>query len=223
MNKPNIRCPDKKTLLLRTLFCILGNAIIGLGVAMSKTADFGIDPFNGMCMSVSAFFDINYMLYTWTFNLCCFVFEILWGRHYIHIGTFINWFLVSYAVTFFLNLSGPVSIPHPETVPGRIVLLVLSLLVISFGLAVYQIADLGIAPYDAIPFMFCERHPNFPYFWARIILDSACVTGILLTHGDLLGVGTLLTALGLGPVVHLFMVLLKKLVSAFHGSEKKTA
>lgn len=215
MKKLNI---DRKTLTLRVLACILGNAIIGLGVAMSKTADFGIDPFNGMCMSVSAFFGINYMIYTWTFNLCCFLFEIIWGRHYINIGTFINWFLVSYAVTFFLNLRDTLTLNVPATVVGRIVLLVASLIVISLGLAIYQLADLGIAPYDAIPFMFCERHKKFPYFWARIILDSLAVSGILLTHGDLLGVGTLLTALGLGPVVHLFMNILRKL---FMKNEKE--
>ena len=48
-----------------------------------------------------------------------------------------------------------------------------------------------------------------------MIEDSLCVLGIVFTlnpEEHLLGIGTLLFALGLGPIIHLFMNLLKKLL-----------
>ncbi len=210
-----------KELALRTVACIIGNIIIGLGVAMAKIADLGIDPFNGMCMSVSAYWDVPYTTFTLCFNLSCFVFEIIWGRKYINIGTFINWFLICYDVSFFLWLFGGL-FPAPESLAARIILLVGALFVMSFGLAVYQMADLGVSPYDVLPIMFCDRVTKFPYFWARIIVDSLCVTGMLLSKSDLIGIGTLLTALGLGPIIHLFTVLLTR-VMKLKQKEKSAA
>ena len=174
-------------------------------------------------MSVSAFFNIDYRIYTWTFNLLCFTFEIIWGRKYIHIGTFINWFLVSYAVQFFLDTHESLTLPTPQTLPMRVLLLLVALPVISLGLAIYQEADLGIAPYDVIPIMFCERHPKFPYFWARIILDSSAVIGILATGSSLIGIGTLLTALGLGPIINMFSVILEKIFPSLKEGKAKKA
>lgn len=205
-----MKITDRRILTERILICILGNAIIGLGVAVAKIADLGIDPFNGMTMSVAGFLGIDYMVFTWAFNLLCFAAEILWGRKYINIGTFINWFLVSFAVTIFLNLYAILDLPFPSSMAARIPVLIIAVIVMSLGVALYQFADLGIAPFDVIPIMFCDRHPKFPYFWARIILDSAAVLGIILTGSGLIGVGTLITALGLGPIVHFFMYRLKK-------------
>ena len=47
-----------------------------------------------------------------------------------------------------------------------------------------------------------EKLP-IPYFWCRIITDSACVLFALLFHG-LIGIGTLICAVGLGPFISFF-------------------
>ena len=201
---------DRKTLALRILISVLGNTVIGFGVAIAKIADLGIDPFNGMTMGVSGALGVPYPVFTWGFNLLCFTAELIWGRKYINVGTFINWFLVSFAVSGFLSLFGFAGLTTPEGLPPKLAMLLLALLLMSLGLAIYQSVDFGIAPFDAIPIMFCERHPRFPYFWARILLDSTAVLGILLTDRSLCGIGTLATALGLGPIVHFFMNRLQK-------------
>lgn len=206
-----MRKMNRDELIKRILGCILGNLLISLGVTFAKVADLGIDPFNGMCMSVSAFIGIPYTVYTWIFNLVCFAMEFIWGRKYIHIGTFLNWFMVSFVIDFFLKLQGWLGIPSPVQLLPRFLTLGIGLLVTSLGLAIYQRADLGIAPYDVLPIMYCDYHPKFPYFWARVIVDVLCVGGMLLTRSTLIGIGTLLIALGLGPIIHLFTRLLEKL------------
>lgn len=192
----------------RTLACVLGNIILGLGVAITKMAAFGNDPFNGMCMSMSDWLGIPYTVFTPLYNTVLFGFEILWGRKHIHIGTFINWFLLCYAVSFFLWVFEEIGWA-PTGMIYRLAVLLVGLLVVSFGLSVYQLADLGVAPYDAIPLMVCERWPKIPFFWARVALDSLSTVVILLT-GGVVGIGTLLTALCLGPAVHFFTYLLTR-------------
>lgn len=216
----------KKELWIRVIACIIGNLLIALGVALAKIASLGNDPFNGMCMSVSAFFHLPYTVFTWSLHLLFFLFEILWGRKYIHIGTFINWFLISFAVSGILS-GYDLILPRPDGLSVRIVILVFGLVICSLGLAVYQTADLGVAPYDALPIIFCDRFKKFPFFWARMIEDSLCVLGIVFTlnpEEHLLGIGTLLFALGLGPIIHLFMNLLKRLLKntvLFNGTDAK--
>ncbi len=207
---------SKKEWTKHIIACIVGNLLISVGVSLAKIASLGNDPFNGMCMSVSSFFNINYPLFTWGLNLTFFVFELIWGRKYIHIGTFLNWFMISYFVSAILKLYG-LFLPTPESFAIRIPVLVAGVVICSLGIALYQFADLGVSPYDVLPIMFCDTFKKFPYFWARIIEDGVCVIGILLTfnaESKLLGIGTVIFALGMGPIIHLFTNILKK-------SEKK--
>ena len=83
-----------KTTGLKTLLCLLGNFIIGVGVAFIKSAAFGIDPFNGGCMALAGALGVPYTLFTLCLNTVLFIALLLWGRRYMNIGTFINWFLL---------------------------------------------------------------------------------------------------------------------------------
>lgn len=205
--------------------CIIGNIFIGIGVAITKMATLGIDPFNGMCISVSSYFHISYPVFTWSYNTALFIAEIIWGRKYINIGTFINWFLLCYVVAFCIpifekffctNFSDVVSLSDGNLAwkssaaiyALRLAILIGGLIVISFGLALYQIANLGVAPYDALPLMIIDRFPKIKFFFARICFDGTSALIIWLC-GGIVGVGTLATAFGLGPIVHLFMMLLR--------------
>jgi len=203
----------------RIFYCILGNVFIGLGVAFTKIASFGNDSFNGMNMAVSSFFCINFVLYTWLFNLAAFTVEFFFGKKYIFVGTFLNWFLVSFFVSTFLK---PMYLIFPKTpaLPGRIVLLIVGLLICSFGLALYQGSDLGISPYDVLPIIFCDRFQKVPYAIARLTLDvSACF--IMWICGGLLGVGTLVNAIFTGPLVSFYTKAYQKLFKGKQLAPKK--
>jgi len=193
----------------RIFFCVLGNMFIGLGVAFTKIASFGNDSFNGMNMAVSALLGINFVVYTWIFNLASFTFEFFFGKKYIFVGTFLNWFLVSFFVDLFLK---PMYLLFPVTPPllSRIILLLVGLLICCFGLALYQNSNLGISPYDVLPIIFCDRFPKVPYAVARLTLDvSACV--VMWLCGGLLGVGTLVNSFLTGPLVFFYTKIFKKL------------
>ena len=76
------------------------------------------------------------------------------------------------------------------------------MLILSFSCALYQTADVGIAPYDALSLLLARKLP-VPYFWCRIFTDGVCV-GVAFLLGGLIGLGTLVCALALGPFVAFF-------------------
>ena len=67
----------------------------------------------------------------------------------------------------------------------------------------YQTADTGIAPYDALSIILSRRQSKVPYFWCRIATDSICAIAAALL-GGVIGIGTLICALGLGPFITFF-------------------
>ena len=66
----------------------------------------------------------------------------------------------------------------------------------------YQTADLGIAPYDSVSLIMAERLPIL-YFWCRMSNDVICAL-ICYLLGGIVGLGTLICSLGLGPFIQFF-------------------
>ncbi|MBR5869115.1 MAG: hypothetical protein IKZ21_06680 [Clostridia bacterium] len=200
---------NKKELIQRILICILGNVLIGVSVAITKQAAFGNDPFNGMNLAVSAVLGIPYVYYTWIFNLAMFVIEFIFGRKYIFIGTFINWFMVAAVASAVMSPIESMAAGLAGSMPGRIVLLAVGLVICSLGLAVYQRADLGISPFDVVPFLICDRFPKLKFMWPRLALDGSAVLLILLC-GGIVGIGTAAAAFLTGPLVQLYYAIWDK-------------
>ena len=81
-------------------------------------------------------------------------------------------------------------------------MLCVGVLVLSLACALYQTADLGIAPYDALSLTLAGK-TRIRYFWCRILTDSICVVAAF-ALGGIIGAGTLVCALGLGPFIQWF-------------------
>jgi len=118
----------------------------------------------------------------------------------IGLGTLINIFLLGYVVQFSSWLFTAI-IPDPSLII-RIAALLIVIIVISFGSALYFTGDLGVSTYDAIALLMAEKKiAKFKY--CRIATDLVCVIiGYLL--GAVGGIGTLITALFMGPIISFF-------------------
>ena len=89
-----------------------------------------------------------------------------------------------------------------DTLPVQLLWVAVAVLVIALGCSLYQTADLGVAPYDALSLMLADRLP-VPYFGCRVFTDALCAVLAFLL-GGLIGLGTLICAFGLGPFVQFF-------------------
>ena len=184
------------------LVMIIGNIILGLGIAIFKLSGLGNDPFSGMAMALAECVGIEYARFVILMNIGFFIIEIIWGRKLIGLGTIVNALLLGYIVTFFYNLIISV-IDAPQQMAMRVLTVCIGVIITSLGISMYQLPKQGVAPYDSISLIMTERWPKIPYFWHRMSNDVLCALICYLT-GGVVGIGTLVTAFGLGPVIHFF-------------------
>lgn len=183
------------------VMCV-GNIILSLGVAIFKLSGLGNDPFSGMVMALSEKAGMEYAVFLMFLNMAIFIVELAFGRKLIGIGTFVNALLVGYVVTFFYDLLIACT-GEPTQMFQRVLIVCLGVIVSSLGVSLYQYPDQGVAPYDSLSLIMAKKWPKIPYFWHRVSNDAFCAL-ICWISGGIVGLGTLVSAFGLGPVIQFF-------------------
>ena len=185
---------------------LAGMAVAGIAVGFFKRAFFGVDPFQCLCNGINQVIPIGFGTLYMLINAVLLAVDFFLDRHYIGISTFINLFLVGYAAEFSENTLARLF--GDPGLPGRIAFLIIGIVVSCIAAAFYYTADLGVSTYDAIPLHIADRKPKLfgkvlPFRFIRIISDLVCVTvGFVL--GFMPGVGTIVTALFMGPLITFF-------------------
>lgn len=187
----------------RFIAMIVGNLILGLGISIFKFAGMGNDPYTAMIFGVSDYFGFYFPTFQIAFNLGVFlIFECTLGRKYIGIGTIVNMFFLGYIIDFFVKLLYG-TFAEPVTFINQFFVMLIGVFVTCFGVSFYQTADAGVSPFDSVSIIMTDRFKKIPYFWNRIITDAFCTIVCFIT-GGLLGLGTLICAFGIGPIVHFY-------------------
>lgn len=129
---------------------------------------------------------------------------VLVNRRLIGLGTLGNMVLVGYVCDFFTWIWNQILPPGESwSLAVRFVIMVPVLFVFVAAAAAYMTANLGMAPYDCIPFLIVNRWRKLPFFAVRITWDAlAVLIGYLL--GSTVGIVTVLIALAIGPIVPWF-------------------
>lgn len=190
---------------------LLGNTLIGVGVACYRLALFGVDAFTCMNLGVSGFVGISFGNWQLLVNLAMLLAVFFLSRKSIGLGTLVNMVCVGYIADFLcwllLTLWGLL-----PTLPLRILFLILGVLLAALGCALYMDAGLGTAPYDTVaPILVNLTRGKLSFRLARIISDVTAISiGVafcLLARNDLreiIGIGTLINALCSGPLIQFF-------------------
>ena len=187
----------------RIIGMLFGNLLLGIAIGVLRIAELGTDPFATMNLGVSSTLGLSFGFYSVLFNLLLFIFLFINSRELIGFGTFINMFLLGYTADLIVYLFQAMAIG--EIGLGiRFLLLFVGVFISSTGLSLYVTANLGVSPYDALPLMMQEMTNNrIPFGIARLIVDA---TAVLIGYffGAVVGVGTLVVAVSLGPLVSVF-------------------
>lgn len=184
----------------RVIMTVLGVLITGFSVGMFNFSAFGMDPFQVLAHGIWKHLPLGFGSFYLILNLIMLVFIFFIDRHKIGLGTVINIFLLGYVVEFsswlFVNW-----ISYP-TVGLKVLFLIIGIVVICFGSSLYYVADLGVSTYDAVALILSEKKVA-RFQFCRIGSDLICtVLGYLL--GATVGLGTLITALFMGPIIEVF-------------------
>ncbi len=192
----------KKESVRRCAMTVTGVIGSGFSVGMFNASAFGMDPFqvfaHGIWMHLPIGFGTFYML----LNLAMLVGVFLTDRSKIGLGTFLNIFLLGYMVDFSTWIwNRPL---FTDLLVIRAALLVLGVLLLCASSSLYFVGDLGVSTYDAVALCISERK-KWKFFIVRVTCDLlAAITGFAL--GAVLGIGTLVSAFGMGPLITFFNV-----------------
>ena len=147
---------------------LFGVIICAISVGIFKIAALGVDPFQSFMAGLDAVIPIGFgTLYVIT-NAILLLFALIFDRHYIHIATFINLFLLGYITQFSYEFLQTVFID--PSVPVRVACLIVGVVIICFGSAFYMTADLGVSTYDAIALIICNTWKKGKFQYVRNFL-----------------------------------------------------
>ncbi|WP_243773425.1 membrane protein YczE [Actinomadura barringtoniae] len=174
----------------------VGLALYGLGIALQVSSGLGNDPWDVFHQGLSRQFGLS--IGTWIVIAGALV-MLLWIplRQRPGLGTISNVVLVGVFADLFLYL-----LPDPHPLAIRWTYLVAAILVGGFATGCYIGAGFGAGPRDGLMTGLAARGHSIRVVRTGIEL-SVFVAGWLL--GGTVGIGTLLYAVAIGPLAHVFI------------------
>ncbi|WP_298872413.1 hypothetical protein [uncultured Microbacterium sp.] len=179
---------------------LVGLVIYGTGAAFTVAAGLGVDPWTVFAQGISRVTGVGI---GWVTNIVGLGVLLLWIplRQKPGVGTIANILLVGTSLQLALAV-----LPHPDVLWLQALMLVTGVVLVAVASGLYIGANFGPGPRDGL---MTGLHGRFGWpIWAcRLAVEgTVLVLGWLL--GGTVGIGTVIFALGIGPLVHIAMPLL---------------
>ena len=190
--------PNLKTLI----YLVLGLSLFAIGETLLITANQGVSPWTVLAQGIS--FQTNLSIGITTF-IVSLVVLILWYplKQKPGLGTILNIVLIS----IIIDLSTPI-LPYPKSFLFQIIQSILAVFLVGLGSGFYLTANLGPGPRDGL-MTGLQNLTNQPIALIRTIIEVSAV-GIGFYLGGMVGIGTLLFAFGICPMVSLGIFIVMK-------------
>ena len=196
----------------RILMSFFGVIISGMCVGFMKVGAFGVDPFQALMAGLDSAIPIQFGTLYVIVNAVMLIFSLVTDRHNVGVATFINLFLLGYVVDF-TKAGLDLVFPAPS-MPIRIGCMLFGIVMLCFASSLYMTASLGISTYDSVAVVMSGKWKLGRFKYVRICTDLGCVilgTVLYLASGGKLsgipafiGVGTIITAFFMGPLIEFF-------------------
>lgn len=198
----------------RILMSIIGVTVCGISVGFFKRATFGVDPFQSLMSGLSAVLPISFGTLYVLVNICLLLFSVVNDRSKIGIATLINLFFLGYIADFSHNTL--LQLLPDLGYAGRAIMLIIGIVAMCVASSFYFTADMGVSTYDAVSLVMAYKWKIASFKVCRIGCDLCCVIiGLILFAlsgqsfreiGQLVGIGTIVTAFFMGPLIEFFNV-----------------
>ena len=172
--------------------------LMGFAVSVFSYSGMGVDPFTALNMSISAKLGISFGFLQMCVNGVVLVLVALTADRLINVGTIVNMVGVGYVCEFFTSIYNQF-LPQENPFAVRLVLMALGVFLLSLSASLYFNCNVGVSPYDALGFVM-EEKTKLKYRWCRVATDLIC-TGVAFLLGGPIGIGTVVTAFFMGPVI----------------------
>ena len=186
----------------RILMAFTGVIITGMSVGMFQAASLGTDPFTSFTTGLCNLTGLSFGLFYSILCACMLIFVFVVDKRYIGLATIFNLFGNGFVADITRNFIERIVV-NPSFL-FRVVLLILGVVIMCFAASLYFTADLGVSAYDAVSKIMADKKIA-QFRFCRIITDVTCViVGFVLKAS--VGIGTIITALFMGPLIQWFNV-----------------
>ena len=196
-NSPfNIK-PSLKTLL----FLFFGLTLFGLGEALLIVSNLGVTPWTVFAEGVAKNLNISIGLATFLVSISIL---ILWIplKQKIGIGTVSNAIIIAITIDLFVYL-----LPYSSNIVLSILEMIFGILLVGVGSGIYLITNLGPGTRDGLMKGISENFKK-PIYIIRLSIEiTVVILGWLL--GGTVGLGTLIFAILIGPIISISLVTIK--------------
>ncbi len=185
-----------QNLLRRLVQLIIGEVSFGIGIGLMLRSGLGLPPWDVLHQGLAV--QLGLTVGIWSI-LMSFLVLILWLplRERYGIGTLLNAVIIGVMI----DLTALV-VPDASNTWNAVVLMTVGILIIAVSSGMYIGANLGPGPRDGLMTAIARRGPSIRL--TRVIMEvTVLVIGVLL--GGTFGIGTILYALLMGPLVQLFL------------------
>ncbi len=180
------------------MMAFFGVITTGFCIGAFQKANLGADPFTCFVTGIANVFHSTYSIFYLIVTGALLIGVFFVERHYIGIATLINLFFTGTAADFMYQLLDRY-FPEPS-MPLRIGMMLFGIFGTCFAASIYFTADLGVSAYDAVSLIAAYKYRVTAFRVCRIVSDCVCVVVGFVCHVTI-GVGTVVTALFMGPVV----------------------
>ena len=192
-----------KPKLVTLLYLCLGLILFGFGEGLLIVSGVGASPWNVLHQGIAV--SLGLSVGTIAF-LVSFLVLLLWYflDQKMGMGTIINFIIIAIMIDVTIYF-----FDKPNEFFLQLAMVIVGLLIIGFGTAMYLIANLGAGPRDGL-MTGLQKKTNAPIALVRTSIEIIVVL-VGWSLGGIVGIGTLIFALGIGPSlsVSLYLFILK--------------
>ena len=180
----------------------LGLVLFGLGESLLIASGAGVSPWTVLAQGIAGKtgWSIGF-----TTMIVSFAILLLWIplKQKPGMGTILNALIIAFMINFSLTL-----LPYPQTYLWQVSQAAFGVLVVGIASGIYLAANLGAGPRDGL-MTGLQAATGLPIAYIRIAMEVT-VVAIGWYLGGVVGAGTLIFALGVGPCVALGILFVKK-------------
>lgn len=182
--------------MVRWIVFAFGILILSLGVVFTIQASLGVSPWDVLHIGLSI--QTSLAVGTWIIivGISLITITCIVERSLPQIGSLLN----VLGIGFFINIIMDFQlIPSFETIWGRLLELLIGLVLLGFGSGMYVSAKLGAGPRDGLTLLLCHR-----LGWSVSRVRTAMEVIVVIigwSIGGPVAIGTLITAVSIGPIM----------------------
>lgn len=208
-----------KQLAKRALVWIIGLIIIQVGVALFLSLNLGSDPFTLFTQGVARKLAVSPGTANRLLTLILLSILFFLDKKQIKIGTFLCIIGTGMVLDGVMNFLSLLQV-NSYFLGIKIMMFVGACVIVCIGFPILKSSDIGVAPNDLF-YLALVKRLNMPYRIVRASMDAIyMLVGISL--GGVIGIGTVLCILLLGPLIDFFFPKVERVVNCFLQNEDNT-